>query len=207
MQCVGGSGIICAMSNDVLDPNVKPKPGSQPLRWSLPRKPPAEFKLPWANLYTEETAERICEEVAAGRSLQRILIEEAWSPSILYCYRWMRDHPDFASAYEMALRIRGEAIANEVVEIADNSTDHEHTRLQMQGRQWLSPKLNPRFREQTVVQQNTTAKVEVATVETIDVSHLTLEEIRAAEALLAKTLEGSAVAIEDMREDDGEDDE
>ena len=165
-----------------------------------PRGEPATSKLPWVNAFTQEVAERICEEVAGGRLLDRISIEEAWAPSLMQMKRWMRQHPEFEEAYRLALQIRGETLGYEIVHLADNSEDHEKTKIQIGARQWLAARMSPKeFMDRKAIDATMQAKVEVATVESIDVSHLTLEEIRQAEALLYKTIEGTA--IEDMRED------
>lgn len=165
------------------------------MRPSLPRKPPCESKLPWAHVYTEEVADRICEEVALGRSLARIALEEPWAPTLYTLTYWMKQRPELRAAYELALQIRAETIAAEVIELADASIDHDHTKLQIGARQWLAPKLSPRFRDRQIVEATNTNKteVQVTTVEQIDVSHLSMDEIRAMEGLLMKTIEGEVI--------------
>ena len=159
--------------------------------WSTPRKDPAAFKLPWANHYTEEIADRICEEIAGGRILSRISIEEPWCPTLSMLSYWMGQKPEFRQAYEMALQLRAETMAHEIVEIADNSLDHEQSKLMISARQWLAARMNrKRYGDKQTIETTNKTEVEVRQIETIDVSHLTLEEIHQAEALLMKTIEG-----------------
>ena len=160
---------------------------------TLPIGPRAEFKLPWVNTYTEETADRVCLEVSRGRSLARVAVEETWAPSVMKLYQWLHDHPEFKHAYEMAKAARADAIMFETVELADNSTDHEKTKLQVGVRQHLAARLHSsQYSEKRMLEANLNQRTEIdARIERIDVSHLSLEEIRDAERLLMKTIEGT----------------
>jgi hypothetical protein len=48
-----------------------------------------EVKMGRPTDHTDELVDRICEELAAGRSLNRICKEEDWAPDKSTFYRWM----------------------------------------------------------------------------------------------------------------------
>lgn len=169
---------------------------------ATPRKPPAPYKLPWANVYHEEFVELFCREIARGRVLLRICIEEAWAPSEGTVYNWLRKYVEFREAYDCACQIRAEDMANDILELADNSVDHEKTRQQIDARKWLAGKLSTRYGDKKVVETNVNASLNVnETVRELDVSHLSIPELKALESAFTKTLELQATAAE---EDPGE---
>ncbi len=170
---------------------------------STPRKDPAPYKLPWANAYTEEIANRICDEIANGRILNRICIEEPWAPSMTAARMWMMDYPEFEQAYKLAVHIRADTFAFETVELADNAIDGvniESTRLQIGARQWLAGKIRPadygnRAIVETKVEQN------VNMTGQLNVAHLSMEQILLLESTLRQTIEGDAVRQDDDDEE------
>ena len=72
-----------------------------PVVLATPRRTPAPYKVPWRTTFTKHTAARICEEVALGRTLERIAIEEPWAPSLALIQRWVRDYVDFKEDYDV----------------------------------------------------------------------------------------------------------
>ena len=169
----------------------------QPVILHSPRGDPAPYKLPWRHVYTEEVADRICDEVAAGRTLERIAIEEVWAPSLRQMHYWMNEHADFQSAYEFARRLRAEKLAEETLDVAYSPVlDPEDKKIIIAAHHWLVAKMNPReWGDRKIVDQNITANV--TTVGQIDVSHLSLEQIHAAEAALCNIIEGEVVREEE----------
>jgi hypothetical protein len=55
-----------------------------------------EVKMGRPTDHTDELVDRICEELAAGRSLNRICKEEDWAPDKSTFYRWMYRTKTFA---------------------------------------------------------------------------------------------------------------
>ena len=97
---------------------------------SSPQKEPAQQKLPWAHKYTEEVANRVCDEVAGGRTLQRIALEEEWAPSIRTLQYWMNEHADFKEAYKFAVQLRADGMAQQILDVAYDATwDPENKRI------------------------------------------------------------------------------
>ena len=161
------------------------------------RRAAAVAKLPWVDVYSDFTAERICEAVAEGRTLARIALEEPWGPSTSQVYERMLLHPEFREAYVEARLTKADVMAEEVVELADAAKDLEHLPYQIQNRQWLASKINPaEYGDRRLVEQNINARVQ--TVSKIDVSDLTLEEIDIAKRALKKAI----TAVADDANDD-----
>lgn len=73
------------------------------------------------SLYTQELADAICERIAEGEPLRQICREEDM-PSWRTVYRWMEERADFASRFAHARTLGFDAIAEECLEIADDTT-------------------------------------------------------------------------------------
>ncbi len=125
------------------------------------------------SLYSQELAERICKRMAAGELLKNIC-EDDGMPEVRTIADWVReDREGFAELYARARRVQVEQMADEVIEISDDSTndwmerqtfdggtervvDHEHiarAKLRVDSRKWLLSKLLPeRFGDRLAVQ-------------------------------------------------------
>ena len=115
--------------------------------------------------YTPETGETICERIAEGESLTQIC-RDPEMPSSPTVYAWLADErrKSFLSGYARAREAQMEALAEEILEIADDATndwtehqnadgttsrvvDHENiqrARLKVDARKWLMSKLASR---------------------------------------------------------------
>jgi hypothetical protein len=159
------------------------------------QRPPA--KLPWAESFTPAVGERICDEIAAGRTLARICIEEPWAPGLRTAHLWQQDHPEFRDAYAEARRIRADAMAQELVELSDTAKDLDRLPYQLQSRQWLASRMLPHaYGDKRMVDQTITAKVTTTMTHSLDVSGLSLDELLLLERALNKTIEGEVVRDE-----------
>lgn len=85
--------------------------------------------------------EKIMDQIAAGRTV-RLLCREKWAPSEPVFYRWVSACPEIAAMYEAAKQARLATLRDQILELADNSIDHEKTKLQIAARQWLFSQLN-----------------------------------------------------------------
>ena len=78
-------------------------------------------------VYSQETAERVCELIATGHNLRQIEAMRATEPELparRTIHAWVRTRPDFERAYYIALEMRAIARADEIIEIAfDKSVD------------------------------------------------------------------------------------
>lgn len=70
--------------------------------------------------YTEELADEIVERISTGVTLREICREEG-KPHWTTVYDWIRDNQDFALRIARARELGHDAIAEECIEIADDS--------------------------------------------------------------------------------------
>jgi hypothetical protein len=83
--------------------------------------------------------------MATGESLRSICRSEGM-PAEVTVRRWAtEDREGFAAQYAMASQIRMDALADEILEIADNeSGDPARDRLRLDTRKWLMSKIAPK---------------------------------------------------------------
>lgn len=112
--------------------------------------------------YTPEVAAKICEGLREGKSLITLCSEEGM-PARGTVHRWLDEHADFQAAYTRA-RTKGlEALADDLIHIANTpmegiSTETtlaerkiikrdmiEHRKLQIDTRKWYLSKLAPKI--------------------------------------------------------------
>jgi len=117
-------------------------------------------------LYTEELAEEICRKLASGRSLNSIAGDRGM-PAACTVFNWARKDVDgFAAAYARARAIGYEALADEILDIADNPTgdrrklrgkdrpfsreELDYAKLRIAARQWLFTAARPNHERRSV---------------------------------------------------------
>jgi hypothetical protein len=84
------------------------------------------------SLYTPELADTICERLAMGESLRTVCKAEDM-PSAATVFSWLRTKDDFLEQYEMAKQEAADALADEVLDIADDGTNDYMERLDKNG--------------------------------------------------------------------------
>lgn len=72
--------------------------------------------------YSREMAIRICEMIADGNPLRRITKMEGF-PVASTVYLWLLQHEEFSDMYTRAREDQADALADEIVEIADEQPD------------------------------------------------------------------------------------
>jgi hypothetical protein len=93
--------------------------------------------------YTEALARQICSKLSEGKSLASIC-KSANMPSAVSVYAWMQKMPEFLKMYETAKAESADHLAEEIVEIADNTEgDTQRDRLRMDARKWVAARLKP----------------------------------------------------------------
>jgi hypothetical protein len=118
----------------------------------------------WANVsrpseYTLETADRICEQLAEGMSLRSVCKADDM-PSTVTVFKWLRTYPEFLSQYARAKEESADALADEMLDIADESERDtvidengnarpnnewiSRSRLRVDTRKWIASKLKPK---------------------------------------------------------------
>src|SRR3546814_2685 len=108
--------------------------------------------------FTQEAADRICDELSAGRSLRSICLDGDM-PSQSTVFRWLRDeaHEEFRQQYARARDNQADTLADEILDIADDgSNDYvgeeekyngdavARSRLRVDARKWLAGELAPK---------------------------------------------------------------
>lgn len=112
-------------------------------------------------LYTVALGDAICERLADGESLRAICRDDDM-PNRATVFRWLGDNPAFCDQYARAREEQAEALADEIVSIADendgraimsdgdevavvfDSTAVARNRLRVDARKWVASKLKPK---------------------------------------------------------------
>ena len=112
--------------------------------------------------YTQDLADKICEGISGGASLKTVCSGEGM-PDPRSIFRWLRLHEDFCRNYVRATEERSEAMAEEIVDIADDGSNDfmtitkgdksyevenkevtNRSRLRVDTRKWLMSKMKPK---------------------------------------------------------------
>lgn len=109
--------------------------------------------------YTQEVADLICERISQGESLRTICADDGL-PNKATVFRWLAAHTEFRDQYARAREAQADALAEEILDIADDGsndtyvdengnsrTDHEvvaRSRLRVDARKWLASKMAPK---------------------------------------------------------------
>lgn len=93
--------------------------------------------------YTPELGASICERIACGQSLRTIEAEEGM-PAKSTVLRWLFQHADFRDQYAHAREASADALAEDILEIADEEGDYNRNRLRVDARKWAAAKLKPK---------------------------------------------------------------
>lgn len=113
--------------------------------------------------YTQELADQICARLADGESLRSVCRDESM-PSKQTVFSWMRLHPVFLDQYARAKEESADALADEILDIADNATNDwmkrnhgeddpgwvangeniQRSRVRIDTRKWIASKLKPK---------------------------------------------------------------
>lgn len=118
--------------------------------------------MPRKSEFTQDVADVICERIAEGESLRSICKDEKL-PSLATVFKWLTQQPAFAEQYARAREEQADALADEILHIADTpklgvktkinekgeieTTEAdmiEHRRLQVDARKWIAAKLKPK---------------------------------------------------------------
>ena len=96
--------------------------------------------------YGPRMADRICAELALGHSLRAICRADDM-PCVTTVMRWLRTRPDFREQYGLAREAQADALADEIVDIADEACDRDTAataKLRIDARKWVAAKLKPK---------------------------------------------------------------
>lgn len=112
--------------------------------------------------FTQEIADKICAGLAEGKSL-RTVCKPNEMPHISTIFNWFRNYPDFLEQYTRAKQESADAMADEVLDIADDGTNDwmtvhkyggeyqvvdqeavQRSKLRVETRKWLMAKMKPK---------------------------------------------------------------
>ncbi len=94
--------------------------------------------------YTAEVADAICEAIATEGALYRLCAQRDDFPAERTVYQWLERYPEFAQNYARARERQADRRNDEIVVIADEATDANLARLQIDARKWQASKLAPK---------------------------------------------------------------
>lgn len=109
-------------------------------------------------IYSPELRETICARMAGGESMRSISRDDAM-PAMTTMFRWLNECSVFKQQYAMAMEQRTEALFEEILEIADetsrdtidtengekaNSEWISRSRLRVDARKWMLSKMAPK---------------------------------------------------------------
>lgn len=110
---------------------------------------------------TPQKLEEIIKEVFEGSSLKEALKKHGLSRGTFYSH--VEKNASLSDSYVRALHARTDAVAEEILEIADNDEDPQRARNRIQARQWYASKLRPeKYGERIDLNVNTTIDIKGA---------------------------------------------
>lgn len=104
--------------------------------------------------FTQEMADHICERLSEGESL-RSICRDAGFPDKATVFRWLIANKEFRDQYARARETQADAIADEILNIADEAEDAAKARVQIDARKWLAGKLRPKVYGDKITQEQT----------------------------------------------------
>lgn len=103
-------------------------------------------------MYDKATADRLCEEIASGRSLRSVCADDGM-PDKATVFRWLAKDETFRDQYARAREMQTDALLEEIFEIADQydaasdavNPDHiNRAKLRIDTRKWAMGKMAPK---------------------------------------------------------------
>lgn len=99
------------------------------------------------SIYSQELADKICEQLAEGKSLRTVCKSENM-PSLSSVFSWFRTKPEFLQQYTRAKEESADAYVEEMQDLADEAALDKDAinkaRLQIDTRKWVASKLKPK---------------------------------------------------------------
>jgi hypothetical protein len=106
----------------------------------FPRWTPEEYRQR-PNDFNPSLCDQIVSRVANGESLT-VICASRDMPLPATFLRWMREEPEYNRAYQEAVQVRTDVLAEEMLVVADNP-DPRIGKLQLQARQFHAERVNP----------------------------------------------------------------
>lgn len=112
--------------------------------------------------YTQDLADKICHELALGKSMRTVCKPDDM-PDMSTVFRWIRTNEEFCKQYARAKEESADALFEETIDIADDSTNDymerqigettvtvvnqeniQRSRLRVDTRKWMMSKMKPK---------------------------------------------------------------
>lgn len=113
--------------------------------------------------YTQELADTMCQQIGMGYSMRKVC-EQPKMPAMSTFFKWLREHEEFSKQYARATEERAEAMAEDILDIADDGTNDvkivtgkggteyyatdndviQRSKLRVETRKWLMAKMKPK---------------------------------------------------------------
>ena len=119
-------------------------------------------KIGRPEIWSQKLADAVCFEIAQGYSLRTVCKNEKL-PGMTTIFKWLRERPEFGNQYARATEERTEALAEEILDIADDGSNDfmliqkgnveyeienkevtNRSRLRVDTRKWLMSKMKPK---------------------------------------------------------------
>ena len=137
--------------------------------------------------FDEHVADAICEELANGKSLIRVLKENDAFPSYATIMKWLKQFPEFAEDYAEARSHQGDHDSDKVDDVAqqvrEGKIDPASARVAIDAYKWAAAHRRPKKYGAKIDVEQTTA---ISVTHTLDVSGLSMDELDALEKALSK---------------------
>ena len=136
-----------------------------------PQGEPAPVGRP--STYSPELASRLCDKLVEGASV-REACQDADMPAASTIFLWLQKHKEFSEQYARALEARTEAMAEDILSIADDGSNDwmerkngdeafwvqngealQRSRLRVDTRKWLLSKMVPKKYGDKVTNEHT----------------------------------------------------
>jgi hypothetical protein len=146
----------------MLPGGTEPKEGDLRRNYRMTKRAPRKGEGR-PSIFTQELGDKICEQLALGISMRTVCLAEEM-PSIATVFSWIRTKPEFQAQYARAKEESADAMAEDILDIADDGTndwvtitlpggyekevpDHEvlqRSRLRVDTRKWIMSKMKPK---------------------------------------------------------------
>lgn len=105
--------------------------------------------------YSKELADHICEQLACGLSMRTVCAADDM-PAMSSVFKWLREHKEFSEQYAHAKHEAADAMAEEILSIADEAPNLilgidrsdgarvQAERMKIDTRKWIMAKMKPK---------------------------------------------------------------
>lgn len=109
--------------------------------------------------YSQEIADVICEEISTSNKSLKTICENEYMPAVRTVLYWLKSNEDFLHQYTRAKEEQADFLAEEIIEIADDSSNDtlygdfgpmenkewvNRSKLRVEARKWVASKLKPK---------------------------------------------------------------